>query len=77
MLHFSPGSAVDASLALLQEAEQRLKTLVKERLDQAITAGDLAQVERFFKIFPLLGLHDEGLARFAQYLCTQVGTCHC
>uniref|UniRef100_A0A3B3RD67 Conserved oligomeric Golgi complex subunit 4 n=1 Tax=Paramormyrops kingsleyae TaxID=1676925 RepID=A0A3B3RD67_9TELE len=67
-------SAVDASLALLQEAEQRLKTLVKERLDQAITAGDLAQVERFFKIFPLLGLHDEGLARFAQYLCTQVAS---
>ncbi|XP_048828614.1 conserved oligomeric Golgi complex subunit 4 [Brienomyrus brachyistius] len=67
-------SAVDASLALLQEAEQRLKTLVKERLDQAITAGDLAQVERFFKIFPLLGLHDEGLARFAQYLCTQLAS---
>uniref|UniRef100_A0A8C9WM68 Conserved oligomeric Golgi complex subunit 4 n=1 Tax=Scleropages formosus TaxID=113540 RepID=A0A8C9WM68_SCLFO len=67
-------SAVDASLALLQEAEQRLKALVKERLDQAISAGDLAQVERFFKIFPLLGLHDEGLARFAQYLCTQLAS---
>ncbi|KAG9336937.1 hypothetical protein JZ751_029952 [Albula glossodonta] len=67
-------SAVDASLALLQEAEQRLKALVKERLDQAITDGDLAQVERFFKIFPLLGLHDQGLARFAQYLCTQLAS---
>ncbi|KAL4657066.1 conserved oligomeric Golgi complex subunit 4 [Arapaima gigas] len=67
-------NAVDASLALLQEAEQRLKALVKERLDQAITTGDLAQVERFFKIFPLLGLHDEGLARFAQYLCTQLAS---
>ncbi|KAG7468702.1 hypothetical protein MATL_G00145750 [Megalops atlanticus] len=65
-------SAVDASLALLQEAEQRLKALVKERLDQAIADGDLAQVERFFKIFPLLGLHDQGLARFAQYLCAQL-----
>ncbi|MBN3311009.1 COG4 protein, partial [Amia calva] len=67
-------SAVDASLALLQEAEQRLKGLVRERLDQAITADDLPQVERFFKIFPLLGLHEQGLARFAQYLCTQLAS---
>ncbi|XP_069037408.1 conserved oligomeric Golgi complex subunit 4 [Lepisosteus oculatus] len=68
------GSAVDASLSLLKEAEQRLKTLVRERLDQAIKAGDLAQVERFFKIFPLLGLHEQGLARFAQYLCSQLAS---
>ncbi|XP_038825345.1 conserved oligomeric Golgi complex subunit 4-like isoform X3 [Salvelinus namaycush] len=67
-------SAVDASLAMLQEAEQRLKVLVAERLDEAITRGDLAQVERFFKIFPLLGLHDQGLARFGQYLCSQLAS---
>ncbi|KAM9423696.1 conserved oligomeric Golgi complex subunit 4-like isoform 1-T1 [Salvelinus alpinus] len=67
-------SAVDASLAMLQEAEQRLKVLVAERLDEAITRGDLAQVERFFKIFPLLGLHEQGLARFGQYLCSQLGS---
>lgn len=63
---------MDASLAMLQVAEQRLKVLVVERLDEAVTRGDLAQVERFFKIFPLLGLHEQGLARFGQYLCSQV-----
>lgn len=68
---------MDASLATLQEAEQRLKVLVAERLDEAVAAGDLAQVERFFKIFPLLGLHEQGLARFGQYLCSQVGMCVC
>ncbi len=69
------GSAVEASLALLQEAECNLKALVTTRLEEAVATGDLPQVERFFKILPLLGLHEQGLARFAQYLCSQVGTC--
>lgn len=63
---------MDASLVLLQEAEQKLKVIVAEKLDEAVAAVDLAQVERFFKIFPLLGLHQQGLARFGQYLCSQV-----
>lgn len=68
------GSAVDASLVMLQEAEQKLKVIVAEKLDEAVAAVDLAQVERFFKIFPLLGLHQQGLARFGQYLCSQVSS---
>lgn len=68
----STGSAVDASLLMLQEAEQKLKVIVAEKLDEAVAAVDLAQVERFFKIFPLLGLHQQGLVRFGQYLCSQV-----
>ena len=48
---------MDASLVMLQEAEQKLKVIVAERLDAAVAAVDLVQVERFFKIFPLLGLH--------------------
>lgn len=65
---------MDASLVLLQEAEQKLKVIVAQKLDEAVAAVDLAQVERFFKIFPLLGLHQQGLARFGQYLCSQVGS---
>lgn len=63
---------MDASLVMLQEAEQKLKVIVTEKLDEAVAAVDLAQVERFFKIFPMLGLHSQGLARFGQYLCSQV-----
>lgn len=63
---------MDASLVMLQEAEQKLKVIVAEKLDEAVAAVDLAQVERFFKIFPLLGLHQQGLSRFGQYLCSQV-----
>lgn len=65
---------MDASLVTLQEAEKKLKVIVAEKLDEAVAAVDLAQVERFFKIFPLLGLHQQGLARFGQYLCSQVGS---
>ncbi|XP_026234731.1 conserved oligomeric Golgi complex subunit 4 [Anabas testudineus] len=67
-------SAVDASLVMLQEAEQKLKVIVAEKLDEAVAAVNLAQVERFFKIFPLLGLHQQGLARFGQYLCSQLAS---
>uniref|UniRef100_A0A665T999 Conserved oligomeric Golgi complex subunit 4 n=1 Tax=Echeneis naucrates TaxID=173247 RepID=A0A665T999_ECHNA len=67
-------NAVDASLVMLQEAEQKLKVIVAEKLDEAVAAVDLAQVERFFKIFPLLGLHQQGLARFGQYLCSQLAS---
>lgn len=63
---------MDASLVMLQEAEQKLKVIVTDKLDEAVAAVDLAQVERFFKIFPMLGLHSQGLARFGQYLCSQV-----
>ncbi|XP_033897205.2 conserved oligomeric Golgi complex subunit 4-like isoform X1 [Acipenser ruthenus] len=68
------GSLVDANLSLLQEAEQKLKVIVTEKLDQAIEKEDLPQVERFFKIFPLLGLHEQGLGRYSQYLCTQLAS---
>jgi len=68
----STGGIIDANLKLLQESEQRLKTIVTEKFDTAMKQGDLPQVERFFKIFPLLGLHEEGLSKFSEYLCKQV-----
>ncbi|XP_044289985.1 conserved oligomeric Golgi complex subunit 4 isoform X1 [Varanus komodoensis] len=66
------GSIIEANLKLLQEAEQRLKAVVAEKFDTATKQEDLPQVERFFKIFPLLGLHEEGLSNFSKYLCKQV-----
>ncbi|XP_069757082.1 conserved oligomeric Golgi complex subunit 4 [Narcine bancroftii] len=65
-------NVIDANLNLLQEAEQRLRVIVAEKFDVAIVEGDLPQVERFFKIFPLLGLHEEGLSKFSEYLCQQI-----
>ncbi|KAG8437298.1 hypothetical protein GDO86_008124 [Hymenochirus boettgeri] len=67
------GSTIDANLEHLQEAEKQLKALVSEKFDAATKSGDLPQVERFFKIFPLLGLHEKGISKFSEYLCHQVG----
>ena len=33
-----------------------------------MAAEDLASIERFFKIFPLINMHDEGLNKFMSYL---------
>jgi hypothetical protein len=45
---------------------------VTQKFDEAVRAEDLASVERFFKIFPLLGMQEEGLVKFSLYLCSKV-----
>lgn len=55
------GSLNDANLKLLQEAEQRLKAIVAEKF--AIATKEDLPIECFFKIFPLLGLHEDGLKK--------------
>lgn len=46
--------------------------VVSKQFDQAVEDGNLADVERFFKIFPLLKLEDEGLEKFSNYLCQEI-----
>ncbi len=42
------------------------------RFDEAVKKEDLASIERFFKIFPLINMHEEGLKKFTLYLCSKV-----
>jgi len=63
---------LDASLATLHQAENQVRGVVSKRFDDAVKDEDLASIERFFKIFPLLNMHEEGLKKFTQYLCTKV-----
>jgi hypothetical protein len=56
----------------LHEAASQLGAVVTQKFDEAVHAEDLASVERFFKIFPLLGMQDEGLDKFSSYLCSKV-----
>lgn len=60
------------SFHLLHEAQSKLKTIIHNRFDAAVHAADVASVERFFKIFPLIGQQEEGLAKFSKYLAAQV-----
>ena len=48
---------------------------MSNRFDASVHSGDVASIERFFKIFPLLGQHEEGLTKFAKYLASKVGGC--
>lgn len=45
-----------------------MRGIVNRRFDEAVAAEDLASIERFFKIFPLINMHDEGLNKFMSYL---------
>lgn len=71
-MSFLAGGSVDVALHVLQDAKQNLTKIVREKFDAALVTADRASVERFFKIFPLLGLHDEGLRKFSKYLKSQV-----
>ncbi|KAG1692940.1 Conserved oligomeric Golgi complex subunit 4 [Nymphon striatum] len=63
---------LNSSYSMLHEAEQKLKSLVTHKFDEAVKDEDLASVERFFKIFPLLNQHSEGLKKFSLFLSMQI-----
>uniref|UniRef100_A0A914WXH7 Conserved oligomeric Golgi complex subunit 4 n=2 Tax=Plectus sambesii TaxID=2011161 RepID=A0A914WXH7_9BILA len=66
------GHTMKHSYEVLRQAEKDLKTLVEQKFDEAVKDGDVASMERFFKIFPLLNQHEVGLERFGRYLCTKI-----
>lgn len=65
-------SSVLKAVRTLQDAASQLRTIVQHKFDEAVKMEDLGSVERFFKIFPLLGMHDEGITKFCNYLCGKV-----
>ncbi|XP_015126863.1 conserved oligomeric Golgi complex subunit 4 isoform X2 [Diachasma alloeum] len=64
--------SIAGSLSTLKEAALQLGSVVSRKFDEAVRCEDLASVERFFKIFPLLGMHDEGLEKFSLYLSSKL-----
>ncbi|CAF3479206.1 unnamed protein product [Rotaria socialis] len=66
------GSSLHQALLSLEDAEKKLKAIVNVKFDQAVEIGHLPEAMRFFKIFPLLNLHQIGLEKFCKHLCLQV-----
>ena len=66
------GSSLHQALHSLDEAEKKLKSIVNIKFDQAVETGHLPEAMRFFKIFPLLNLHQTGLEKFCKHLCQQI-----
>ncbi|XP_025115796.1 conserved oligomeric Golgi complex subunit 4-like isoform X2 [Pomacea canaliculata] len=67
-----PGGTLDTSFKQLYESEEKLKNIVHSKFDAAVHCQDVASVERFFKIFPLLAMHNEGITKFGKYLAAQI-----
>lgn len=63
---------LDQSFNLLQESKTKLQQIVNEKYDQALKSNDIPELERFFKIFPLIGQSENGLEKFSSYLCLQI-----
>ena len=66
------GGGLETNIATLHDAEARLRGVVARKFDEAVKDEDLASIERFFKLFPLLGMHEEGLRNFTDYLATKL-----
>ncbi|EEC15837.1 conserved oligomeric golgi complex subunit, putative [Ixodes scapularis] len=66
------GGCLEEAFSSLREAENKLRRIVMKKFSEAVNEGDIASVERFFKIFPLLNQHDEGLHKFSLYLSAQI-----
>uniref|UniRef100_A0A182NGK8 Conserved oligomeric Golgi complex subunit 4 n=1 Tax=Anopheles dirus TaxID=7168 RepID=A0A182NGK8_9DIPT len=62
-------TSVSQAVSTLEQATVQIQQMVSQKFDEAVKRDDLASVERFFKIFPLLGMHDEGLEKFMTYIC--------
>lgn len=65
-------SGILKSVHTLQDASTQLRAIVKHRFDEAIRNNDLPSIERFFKIYPLIGMHEEGIREFCVYLSTKL-----
>ncbi|KAI3409817.1 hypothetical protein GPALN_006192 [Globodera pallida] len=66
------GYSVKNCYEILRNATNELKRIIEQRFDEARTAGDVASMERFFKLFPLINEHNSGLQRFGAHLCNQI-----
>lgn len=61
-------SMISSSLKHLQDATELLQDTVSKRFEHASLVQDSKSIERYFKIFPLLGMHAIGLKKFVDYL---------
>lgn len=67
-LSFDSSILDQGSNQLLQTASDRLKDVVRQKCDEAARTDDQATVLRFCRLFAPLGLEEEGLRRYCQYL---------
>ena len=65
-------ASLETAIKTLHDAEDRVRIVIAKRFDEAVQAEDLASIERFFKLFPLINMHEGGLEKFTHYLCSKL-----
>lgn len=60
--------SMHSALGELDQARGQLLKLCQENMQRAINENNPKEIERFFKIFPMLNEHQEGLSRYSEYL---------
>ncbi|XP_030374050.1 conserved oligomeric Golgi complex subunit 4 [Scaptodrosophila lebanonensis] len=65
-------TSVSDAVRTLEEATEKMQTQISRRFDEAVDNDDLASVERFFKIYPLVGCHGIGIEKFSNYICKKL-----
>lgn len=63
---------MNSALNELDEAKRKLLLLCQENMSKAIKEGNTRDIERFFKIFPMIEEHQDGLQRYSEYLQTKL-----
>uniref|UniRef100_A0A6G1SN13 Conserved oligomeric Golgi complex subunit 4 n=1 Tax=Aceria tosichella TaxID=561515 RepID=A0A6G1SN13_9ACAR len=64
--------SINEALRELAEARVKLLNLCQENMARAIQEENATVIERFFKIFPMLNEHQDGLQRYSEYLKNKV-----
>ncbi|KAM7353007.1 conserved oligomeric Golgi complex subunit 4 isoform 2-T2 [Cochliomyia hominivorax] len=67
-------SSVSEAIKTLESATIEIRDLIVRKFNEAVKKDDLVSVERFFKIFPLLGCHLEGIEMFSNYICKKLSS---
>ncbi|KAF6768498.1 hypothetical protein AHF37_10739 [Paragonimus kellicotti] len=60
------------SVLKLNTLRGQLISVTEKRFDHGLHQNDRTTIERFGKLFPLIGKREEGLERFAAYLCALI-----
>lgn len=60
------------SYEILRKATADLKVIIEKKFDEAYEANDEANMQKYFKIFPMINEYSSGLQRFGKYLVSKV-----
>lgn len=61
-------TSVKIAVDTLHAATSKLRGLLTVKFDEAVKRDDVANVERFFKLFPAVGQQEEGVRQFTQFV---------